>query len=151
MQHRKVNRLRIILLITSHPMNSDTIHEDDEYEGPKTPTRTEDVFMDSNQPTPNAELEPLTATSTIRNYGSSSGSTLAPNTPRSRSSIASRLMPFRSGGNGTPHKLIIPVDIMSEDAALHGLPTKNRRHKTATDESDSVEESEGAYLKSKLW
>jgi hypothetical protein len=130
-------------------MIPDTIPEGDEYAGRTNSTRTDDVFIDSNHPTPNAELEPLTATSTVRNYGSS-GSTLASDTPKSKSSIASRLIPFQ-GRNGTPHKLIIPVDIMSEDAALHGLPAKNRSHKAVTDDSDSVEESEGAYLKSKLW
>jgi hypothetical protein len=47
---------------------------------------------------------------------------------------------------------ILPVDIISEDAALHGLATIRRKPPTTHDEGlDTVEDKEGDYLKSRLW
>jgi hypothetical protein len=42
------------------------------------------------------------------------------------------------------------IDIMADDAALHGLPSRNKIQ-GSHDSKNFVEESEGEYLKSKLW
>jgi len=46
-------------------------------------------------------------------------------------------------------KFLLPVDIVSEDAALHGLARK--KPKPDNDGPDAVDDNEGEYLKSKLW
>ena len=45
---------------------------------------------------------------------------------------------------------MLPVDIMTEDAAMHGFSSGNKPQ-NGQNGNDAVEESEGEYLKSKLW
>lgn len=56
---------------------------------------------------------------------------------------------FRSKKNYGKKKRValLPIDVMDEDAALHGLGSTRRR----TDEEKDDQTNETAYLKSKLW
>ena len=47
---------------------------------------------------------------------------------------------------------VLPVDMISEGAALHGLTTIRRKPRTSYDEEpDLLDDKESHYLKSKLW
>ncbi|KAF9057731.1 magnesium transporter NIPA-domain-containing protein [Panaeolus papilionaceus] len=63
-------------------------------------------------------------------------------------SFASRFIPFRRSRKQNVYAL--PVDIMSEDAALHGIPS-NKKKPTENQGEDLVKTNEGEYLRSKLW
>lgn len=98
------------------------------------------------------------------NYGAASGGAISsyspgPSSPRKKPTIASRLVPLHSrqpegafrggGGSGTTH--ILPVEIMSENNILQGLPTSRKKPEKTNDDSENEDENEGDYLKSKLW
>jgi hypothetical protein len=79
-----------------------------------------------------------------------------PNTSRQTSpqrSFVSRLNPLRPRRKKLTSRFILPVDIISEDAALRGLATIRRKPpKVQSDNApDGVDDNEGDYLKSKLW
>lgn len=79
----------------------------------------------------------------VRDYG-----TDAPLCETLKPTFSSRFNPFRRRRKIPPTKYLIPVDILTQDAALHGLPT---RTKAKDNGIDAVAENEGDYLKSKLW
>jgi len=69
---------------------------------------------------------------------------------RPHRSFLFRFSPSRVRSRTTRGKFMLPVDIMTEDAAMHGFPSGNKPQ-NAQNGNDAVEESEGEYLKSKLW
>lgn len=101
-----------------------------------------------------AELQPLVAfpEPMTRDYGSEASQ----NTTDRQGNRLKRLFfgfkPFRFRDKVSKAKYVLPVEIMTEDAALHGLqPTRKKNTVVHHDNRDSVEDSEGDYLKSKLW
>ncbi|KAF8974374.1 magnesium transporter NIPA-domain-containing protein [Flammula alnicola] len=131
--------------------NGPSIDERDE-DHSQDDSAIEDGFSSSSTRT-DEELQPLTASPApvVRGYGTNPrGAAPARQTTKVKRSFASRFSPFRIR-KPTPDKFLLPVDIMSEDAALHGLPTRKKMQRTQEGNQDVVEESEGKYLKSKLW
>jgi hypothetical protein len=111
----------------------------------------EDVFSATSSVV-TAELQPLAAypDPMVRDYGTESLETSPGQSQRPHRSFLLRFSPSRVRNRSTRRKFMLPVDIMTEDAALHGLPSRNKPQ-NAQDGNDAVEESEGEYLKSKLW
>jgi len=98
------------------------------------------------------ETQPLTAYAEplARDYGTeSSGSALQFPVAKPKVSFVSRFNPMRMRNKKPSSKFLLPVDIVSEDAALHGLARKKPRPNN--DGPDAVDDNEGEYLKSKLW
>ncbi|KIM46009.1 hypothetical protein M413DRAFT_441076 [Hebeloma cylindrosporum] len=131
-----------------------TLDESDEHEDLVQPERDqeiEDVFSATSS-VANAELQPLTANPDpiIRDYGTESLGTSPGQSQRKHHSFLLRFSPSRVRSRTTRGKFMLPADIMTEDAALHGFPSGNIPQ-DAQDGSDAVEENEGEYLKSKLW
>ncbi|PPQ66756.1 hypothetical protein CVT24_008713 [Panaeolus cyanescens] len=93
--------------------------------------------------TPTPTASPVTA----HNYGTEPSGLTAHSSPKKRS-LVSRLIPFRRSKKQNIY--VLPVDIMSEDAALHGI-SSNKRKPTDPQGEDLVKTNEGEYLKSKLW
>ena len=91
------------------------------------------------------ELQPLVLRPEpmVRDYG-----TDVPLSQTSKPTFSSRFNPFRRRRETPPTKYLIPVDILTQDAALHGLPTRTKAKDNST---DAVAQNEGDYLKSKLW
>lgn len=99
-----------------------------------------DVFSDGSTEA-NAELRLLTAypEPMVGNYGTETLGISPGRGHRShRSFLSRRSNTFRL------------QDIMTEDAAMHGFPSRSKIQ-DAQDGKDTIEESEGEYLKSKLW
>jgi len=84
----------------------------------------------------------------VRDYGTESLGTSAEQPRSPHRSFLLRFSPSRVRSRTTRGKFMLPVDIMTEDAALHGFPS---RTKLQNAQDGAVEESEGEYLKSKLW
>ena len=102
-----------------------------------------------------AELQPLVAfpEPMARDYGSEGPQN---SSERQESNRLRRLFfgfkPFGIRNKVSKAKYVLPVEIMTEDAALHGLqPTKRKRRVSANVKRDAVEGNEANYLKSKLW
>lgn len=113
----------------------------------------EDVFSDSSTPTGSqAERQPLIAfpEPIIRDYGSEVSGSPKVLASKVKRPFASRFNPLRIRNKVSQAKYI-PVEIMTEDAALHGLPSRNTNGPERQGSKDSVDENEGDYLKSKLW
>lgn len=106
------------------------------------------------------ETQPLIERPTIcvQDYGSTSTETegYAPGTPtltthaKSPRTILSRLVPFKlkTKQSGTT-RTSLPIDIVTEEAAMHGLSHNHKKNKPV--EGDALEHTEGDYLKSKTW
>ena len=97
-----------------------------------------------------SELQPLLLSSNTSspNYGANPAQDSPRSPANSRQWLISRLL--RLPGKRKKHlHLAIPVDIMSEEAALHGLQVHH--HKSDAQQYDQAQENEGEYLKSKLW
>ncbi|KAF8165172.1 magnesium transporter NIPA-domain-containing protein [Crassisporium funariophilum] len=115
-----------------------------------------DIFSDSPIAQNPSESQPLVAfpdsEPLARDYGTEP-STITPGrqSPKVKRSLASRLVPFRSKKSRSGKKFLLPVDIMSEEAALHGLPTKPRTQRAQGDDDESEQGNESDYLKTKLW
>ncbi|KAH9482842.1 putative magnesium transporter NIPA1 [Psilocybe cubensis] len=109
----------------------------------------EDVFSDSPTPT---ERQPLIAfpEPIIRDYGSEASGSPKILASKVKRPFVSRFNPLRIRNKVSQAKYI-PVEIMTEDAALHGLPSRNSNGLKRQGSSDSVNKNEGDYLKSKLW
>jgi len=107
----------------------------------------EDLFSASSTEA-NAELQLLTAypEPMVRNYGTESLGNSLGRANRPHRSFFSRFSPSRA----RRRTFMLQVGNMTEDAALHGLPSRNKIQ-VSQDSRDAVEESEGEYLKSKLW
>ena len=112
---------------------------------------TEDVFSATSS-VAIAELQPLAAypDPMVRDYGTESLGYSPGQSQRPHRSFLLRFSPSRVLNRMTRGKFTFPVDIMTEDAALHGFRSGNKPQ-DAQDGNDAVEESEGEYLKSKLW
>ena len=131
-----------------------TLDERDEDEGHVQPERNEemeDVFSATSS-VANTELQSLTAfpDPMVRDYGTGSLGTSAEQSRSPHRSFLLRFSPSRVRSRTTRGKFMLPVDIMTEDAALHGFPSRTEAP-NAQDGNDAVEGSEGEYLKSKLW
>ncbi len=63
-----------------------------------------------------------------------------------KTSLLLRLFRSKKDHGKKRRTTLLPIDVMAEDAALHGIPTR----KTTSDEDDENED-EIAYLRSKLW
>lgn len=111
----------------------------------------EDVFSATSSVAV-AELQPFAAypEPMVRDYGTESLGTSPGQSQRPHRSFLLRFSPSRVLNRTTRGKFTFPVDIMTEDAALHGFRSGNKPQ-NAQDGNDAVEESEGDYLKSKLW
>lgn len=69
---------------------------------------------------------------------------------KSHPTILSRLVPFKlKTKRPGPTRTTLPIDIVTEEAAMHGLSHNHKKHRPA--EEDAVEQTEGDYLKSKTW
>lgn len=141
-------------LLKLRPPGGLTLHERDEDEDDVQPERNEEIddIFSATSSAANAELQPLTAypEPMVRDYGTESLETSPAQSQRPHRSFALRFSPSRVRNRPIWRKFIFPVDIMTEDAALHGFPSGNKPQ-NAQDGNDNVEESEGEYLKSKLW
>ncbi|PPQ77316.1 hypothetical protein CVT25_010898 [Psilocybe cyanescens] len=127
-------------------------NEDDANETGNIPEE-EDVFSDSPSPTGlQAERQHLIAfpEPRIRDYGSEASGTPKSLASKVKRPFSSRFNPLRIRNKVSQAKYI-PVEIMTEDAALHGLPSRRMNGAKKQDNNDSVNENEGDYLKSKLW
>ncbi|TFK43367.1 magnesium transporter NIPA-domain-containing protein [Crucibulum laeve] len=89
-------------------------------------------------------------------YGSTPSEDASVSSAPPEHSLASRLVPlrFRSkpqpGAKSPKHvDAMLPVDVMSEEAALHGIPVSRKKKSNDLDEDHGGNESD--YLKSKLW
>ncbi|KAF5333466.1 hypothetical protein D9611_002306 [Ephemerocybe angulata] len=86
----------------------------------------------------------------VRDYGAASpgsdrDASRGPEGPGlKRRSIISRLIPFKSR-----KKQAFPIEIVTEQAVLHGLSHNTKQDKSVDDAS--VDHNEGDYLKSKIW
>lgn len=117
----------------------------------------EEVNHSIMHPTPReSEMQPLTSRpeAFLHDYGTEPSA--LPNTPSQtspRRSFVSRLNPLRPRRKKLMPRFLLPVDIISEDAALHGLATIRRKPPTVQidNTTDAVDDNEGDYLKSKLW
>jgi hypothetical protein len=113
----------------------------------------EDVFLvNTRTPRPReSELQPLIPRSElIHEYGPESSNLPQQQTPRR--SFVSRFIPMRIRRKKGVSRHMLPVDIISADAALHGLATIRRKPLTThNEEPDPPEDKESHYLKSKLW
>ncbi|KAF8914083.1 magnesium transporter NIPA-domain-containing protein [Gymnopilus junonius] len=123
--------------------------EENTYRSPNT----DDVFSDGSS-TAVAELQPLVAfpEPLTRHYGSEASHN-APNPEENRlKQLFFGFKPFGFRDKVSKAKYALPVEIMTEDAALHGLQSTRRQKHVVHDYSrDVVEDSEGDYLKSRLW
>ena len=93
-----------------------------------------------------SELQPLISRTEplIHEYGTESSN------PTPQRSFVSRFNPMRR--KTVAPNFMLPVDTISEDAALHRLTTIRRKPPTTHDEGpDPLEDNESAYLRSKLW
>ncbi|KAF9557247.1 DUF803-domain-containing protein [Agrocybe pediades] len=153
--HKRVEKMRLDASRSAqrHDTSLTELDEDDEEQSMQASAEEEDVFLDRPPATVDAELRPLTShpEPLIRNYGGSGSSTPTPNGRRDdvKRSFISRLNPLRTRQKLAQVKYTLPVDIMSEDAALHGLASRN--HKKHDTKDNVLDENEGEYLKSKLW
>jgi len=147
--HKRVEKMRIASS-NAKPQTQATIDEHDEERENIGQDPQED--FSSSRPAPQGEQQPLTAypEPMVRDYGGSLGSPSTTQMGNGRRSFVSRLIPGRNRSKTPSRKFLLPVDIISEDAALHGLSTI-RKPKVPEDDPDAVEDNEGEYLKSKLW
>ncbi|TFK29281.1 DUF803-domain-containing protein [Coprinopsis marcescibilis] len=106
-----------------------------------------------------AATQPLLEISSTNSYGSALDeprpTRLAPlppgDSPKKRT-FASRMVPFKIQTNrGSSTTPTLPVDILSEEAALHGLSNRKNLKRAPSSTNSSVESYEGDYLKSKVW
>ncbi|KAJ3517552.1 hypothetical protein NLJ89_g438 [Agrocybe chaxingu] len=111
------------------------------------------VFID-RPTTDNSELRPLMEHPElmVRDYGTDASGLLVNAQVKSKRSLMSRIMPSRARGKAAVSKLsLLPVDIVTEDAALHGLAIRKKMYGPDGSGPDTVKGNEGEYLKSKLW
>jgi len=166
--HKRVEEMRLDALKTTQRREDKSLHfsteqdliktddpsldereEDGGEERGHADIEEEDVFSDGPSAT-HAELRSLTSDMEplIPNYGSRSTSPMRKGSKSDvKRSFISRLNPLRTRKKLAQVKYTLPVDIMSEDAALHGF-TSERRERT---KDQALNENEGEYLKSKLW
>ncbi|KAJ3550619.1 hypothetical protein NMY22_g345 [Coprinellus aureogranulatus] len=140
--------------------NDDALPED-----PNEEDVQDDRELDSSSSTTVAaalvETQPLIEhpSISIQDYGATAASPSgeAPSLPsvtaravQSRT-LLSRLIPFKLKSRHGPdgHKTTLPIDIVTEEAAMHGLSHHNKKSRPAED--CAVEQTEGDYLKSKTW
>ena len=100
------------------------------------------------------ETQPLMVLPPVsRDYGAATTSPVVePSKPRR--TLISRLVPFRfRARKGSASAPILPIDIVTEESALHGLSSNNKKNISTTpiDGGDKMEDIEGDYLKSKAW
>jgi magnesium transporter len=113
----------------------------------ETPQRSESSTL--------LEIQPVVPAVNVKDYGAISNTT----DPGRDQAIphqgvhpfASRLVPFKlQTQNGVDAAAALPVEVVSEASALHGLGNRQKTQKQNSDESN-VDDNEGLYLKSKLW
>ncbi|TEB35526.1 DUF803-domain-containing protein [Coprinellus micaceus] len=105
------------------------------------------------------ETQPLIVQPSIhaRDYGSATpnptGEAFAPPPvaqAKPRRTLLSRIIPFKpKNKQGGSTRTTLPIDIVTEEAAMHGLSHHNKKDRAVDD--SPVEQNEGAYLKSKTW
>ncbi|KAG2013409.1 DUF803 domain membrane protein [Coprinopsis cinerea AmutBmut pab1-1] len=112
--------------------------------GDETPRAETSAFV--------AEVEPPVPVLAGGNYGSVlTGDPPAQSAPPPSRTFASRLLPFKlKTQRGERTTSALPVEVVTEETALHGLDSR-RKLKRNPDSRSSVESNEGDYLKSKLW
>ncbi|KJA29659.1 hypothetical protein HYPSUDRAFT_31621 [Hypholoma sublateritium FD-334 SS-4] len=143
--HKRVKERKEDANQDERPSTSDsTLHECEEDDAQPEGYSEDDIFT-SPRTQVEGELQPLVLRPEpmVRDYG-----TDAPLSETLKPTVSSRFNPFRRRRETPPTKYLIPVDILTQDAALHGLPT---RTKPKDNGIDAVAENEGDYLKSKLW
>lgn len=90
-----------------------------------------------------------------RDYGAATTPASGPGVEqnKSRRTLVSRLVPFRIRTRKGPAAApTLPINIVTEEAALNALSSKNKNGSTTLGEGDDkVEDTEGDYLKSKSW
>ncbi|KDR83559.1 hypothetical protein GALMADRAFT_235781 [Galerina marginata CBS 339.88] len=153
--HKRVDRMKIAAATSSSAEQQGTsFDERDEDEESRAHHAEEDVFSNRPSGTTDAELQPLMAfpETMVRDYGAGA-SEATPNRQGNKVKrfFASRFSPPRSRNNSSQAKFIVPVEIVTEDAALHGLQSNNKKQDGEGGNHDAVERNEGEYLKSKLW
>jgi len=111
---------------------------------------TDDFPASPIPPNASSELQPLLlgSNTSCPDYGANSAQDSPSHPATTRQSFISRFLRLPGKGNKHLH-LTIPVDVMSEEAALHGLQVN--QHKSNSTQYDQAQENEGEYLKSKLW
>lgn len=127
-------------------LHGSTLHEETEDSGQSETSPENDVFI-SPQAQADAELQPLVLhpEHMSRDYGTDA----SPSTPKPKLKLRFNL--FRKRDKHSPTKYLIPVNIMTHDAALHGLSTRTKRKTSKDNDTDAVKDGEADYLKSKLW
>ncbi|KAF9535114.1 magnesium transporter NIPA-domain-containing protein [Crepidotus variabilis] len=135
-------------------VNPPTPDERDEDQESNSRNDQDDIFTNRNTTAQrDAELQPLTSRMEPMAHDYGTGSSTPPSerpTTTPKRTFTSRFNPLRRKKPGA--KFMLPVDVISEDAALHGLATLRKKPSSSEDsDSDAVDENEGEYLKSKLW
>ncbi|CAA7259538.1 unnamed protein product [Cyclocybe aegerita] len=150
--HKRVEKEKKVLEAESRNDHTSLDERDEDLEAFRNDPQ-DDVFTD-RPTTDNSELRPLVAhpEPMVRDYGSDASGLPVNAQVKLKRSFMSRIVPSRARGKAAVSKLsLLPVDIVTEDAALHGLAVRKKGHSPDSDSPDTVEGNEGEYLKSKLW
>lgn len=104
------------------------------------------------------ETEPLIVQPPVlaRDYGAvvstpdGTGSNTVVDLRHKHRTILSRLVPFKLRNKQVSATVTaMPIDVMTEESALHGLSPRDKKNVSLYD--DSMEDHEGDYLKSNIW
>jgi len=93
-----------------------------------------------------SELQPLILRGEPLTQGYGSESSNLPQQPTPKRTFFN---PMRR--KNATSSFVLPVDIISEDAAVHRLTTIRRKPPTHDEGPDRLDDKESDYLKSKLW
>ncbi|KAJ2916521.1 hypothetical protein MD484_g3937, partial [Candolleomyces efflorescens] len=158
---RMQQRKRMANKVPKHSSSNiaDTVPEEPDEEDQQAREHERDQDTDRSQASATATL---TETQPLMVLSSASGDygTATPPAPgavveqsKARRTLVSRLVPFRfRARKGSAAAPILPIDVVTEAAALNALSSKNTNGSTTAGEGDDkVEDTEGDYLKSKSW
>ncbi|KAJ2924971.1 hypothetical protein H1R20_g12144, partial [Candolleomyces eurysporus] len=156
---RMQQRRRMATGVPKHSSNhiEATVPEEPDEEDQQAQEHEREQEQDRGQASATAtltETQPLMVLPVSRDYGAATTPASAPAIEQSkpRRTFVSRLLPFRfRARKGSTTAITLPIDIVTEEAALHALSSKNQKNGSTPGEVDQVEDTEGDYLKSKSW